>query len=173
MTIKELMLESPRVYLAWIAQKPTITNRDMVEQLMRRAMNSRNADEVNDIEKYANAYLADLYIQGKKVYCFTDSETKYNSVTLLLPSIKNGRWIDFNNDLLQTERNCLDMLNGDLNRLCISNSKTERFEQFTAALYYVRRIVGISRERALEAEYGTKAERDAQMAAQLTAMFAD
>lgn len=171
MKIKELIAKGARAYLAWTAQESKIENRDMVEQLMKQAMNSRSADEVYAIEQYANAFLADLYMNGRRVYELTKSESALINVTIELAPIKNKRWVDFNQELLNAEKNNLDMLRGALNRLCISHSNTERCVLFTSALAYMHRIIKISRERALEAEFGPRAEREADLQAQMTAMF--
>lgn len=171
MTINELIAKGTNAYLAWVSQKREINNRDMIEQLMKQAINSRDVEEVNEIEKQANAYLANLYVNGEKTIYFAVDDTDYIHASVELRPIKNKRWIDFNDDFLKKELNALNMLNGCLNRLCISDSRNERPTLLTAAWHYICTIIDISRERALEAQYGPKAEREAAMKAQLTKMF--
>lgn len=163
MNVSEIMSKGTNTYLAWVARKGQTDNRDLIEALMKQAMNSRETDEVNAIEQYANSLLAELYVNGKEDICFTADEQRYVNVTVVLRTIKNGSWHDFNQRLLNKMRNSLDMLNGSLNRLCVSRSDSERRNCLTSALFYIRDIIDISRERALEAQYGPKAEREANL----------
>lgn len=171
MTVKEIIYKGPSAYLAWVGQASAITYCDMIKNLMKRATNSRDADEVNFIQKYANSYLADLYVKGNKGILFSNEDMAYNNVTVYFPAIKNKQWVDFSSDLMQKQLNHLDMLSGCLNRLCLHEDAYEMLTLFTSALFYIREIIDISRERALEAEYGPRFERNNRMCAQITDMF--